>query len=433
MWRILLRFPRNPALLYAEIHERYGDVVRLYDFRRRPWLFLARPEAVRRIHQGNHRAYGRGRFNSPFTDFLGDGLLTSERDTWSRHRRIMNPYFQGEYQRRFLDNAARLVTDLVALWQRRAGGKAFNICPDLELFTYRVVAYSMFGLEDDDEAATVHALDKALEHVSANSFRMYEVPSWLTALPRRRFRRHLVRLERPLRTAIAQARTDAEAGAPRTNLLLELVHERHGLTDVEIRDEILTMLHAGQHTVASGTAFALYLISSHPEVEEKLVAEMRSLGGRQPTFDDLLTMPYLDAVVDETLRLFPPAWGGVREAIVDDVLDGTPVPAGTPVVFSQFVTHRHPDLWTSPHAFRPERTDRAGVNDYRYFPFGGGPHLCIGRDLALLEMKLVIVSVLTRLRLIPSGRRVRPKATLDLVPAGGVHLRVEERGAGTRG
>jgi cytochrome P450 len=433
MWRILLRFPRNPAAVYTGIRKRYGDVVRLYDFRGRPWLFFAGPEAARRIHQGNHRAYGRGRFNEPFTDFLGAGLLTSERDTWSRHRRIIGPHVRGESQQRFLADAARLVADLVARWQQRAGGRAFDICPDLELFAYRVVAYSMFGLVDDDEAGTVRSLDKALEHVSTNSFRLYELPSWLTAASRRRFRRQLARLERPVRAAITRARADARSGAPRTNLLLDLVDDRHRLTDVEIRDEILTMLHAGQHTVASGTAFALHLIATHPAVQDALVAEITGLGGRPPTADDLLTMPYLDAVVDEALRLFPPAWGGVREAIVDDVVDGVPVPAGTPVVFSQFVTHRHPDLWTAPDEFRPDRADRAGPNDYRYFPFGGGPHRCVGQDLALLEMKMVIVALLARFRLVPGGRPVRPRATLDLVPAGGVHLRVEERDGATGG
>jgi cytochrome P450 len=430
LW-LLVRLARNPATMYRDVRERYGATVWLHGFRRNRWLFISRPQDIRRVHQGNHRAYGRGSLNTPFTEFLGDGLLTSERDTWSRHRRLMNPYFFGAGKETFVAAASGEVGTLLDSWAAHSDGAPFDICPSLELFTYRVVAHSMFGLTEGDDAATVRALDSALTYVSRESFRMIGPPARFPSLARRRFRRDMRTLHDLLTPAIAATRARGEQQA--ANLLDELVSSGHALTDAEIRDEVLTMLHAGQHTVASGLAFALYLIGSHPEVENTLLEELRTLRGPVPDFDELSRLPYLDAVIDETLRLYPPAWGGVRESLEPDQLGGIAIESGTPVVFSQFVTHRSGSYWADPEAFVPTRPDRAsGRGDYRYFPFGGGPHLCIGRDVALLEMKLALAAILARFTLRPvPGHKVRPLAQLDLIPAGGIPMRLTPReGAG---
>src|SRR4030095_8657023 len=139
---------------------------------------------------------------------------------------------------------------------------------------------------------------------------------------------------------------------------------------------------AGQHTVASGLSFALHLIATHPAVEADLVEEIAALDGADPAEAAAAALPRPDAVIDETLRLYPPAWGGVRETIGPDQLDGLPLPPGTPVVFAQFAPPRHPRRWQAADEFCPHRSDRAeAATDYRYFPFGGGPHLCIGKDI----------------------------------------------------
>ena len=425
LW-LLLRFPRNPAMVYRDVRARYGDTVWLRDLSGNEWLFIARPQDVLRVHRTNNRGYGRGSLNEPFAAFLGQGLLTSERDTWARHHRLLAPAFRGPAVARFVQAAGPYVLELVGDWAARRGTQ-FDICPDLELLSYRATASGMFGLGSHDEQGTLVALNRALEHVSRESFRMIGRPRWLGAVARRRFRHDLGVLDELVRPAIAGARQhDGEAEG---NLLGLMVGAGQQLIDDEIRDEMVTMLHAGQHTVASGLAFALHLIASHPRVQAELAAEVAPLGQPLPSFDELASLPRLEAAIGEALRLYPPAWGGVREALADDELGGVTIGAGTPVVFSQFVTHRDPALWEDAEEFCPHRADRAaGGGDFRYFPFGGGPHLCIGKDMALLLMKLVLAAVLSRFELRPvPGRTVRPKAMLDLIPSGGVHLALANR------
>lgn len=425
MFWLLLRFPRNPAAVYRDVRARYGDTVWLYDLRGEGWLFVARPADVHRIHRTSNRNYGRGSLNEPFAAFLGSGLLTSERDTWTRHRRALAPAFRGQAVGDYIDEAGPHLVALLEAWAGRCGGKPFNITPDLELFAYRAVASAMFGLAGADERAMLGALDRALAYVSRESFRMIGRPRWLGTLASRRFKADLGVLDAVVLPAIAAAR----AGAVGHRLLSRMTAADQQLTDQEIRDEMLTMLHAGQHTVASALSFTLHLIAGDQRVQDELAKELAPLRRPLPSLDELSKLPMLDAVIEESLRLYPPAWGGVREALADDQLSGVPIKAGTPIVFSQFVTHRDPSLWEAAGDFRPCRADRAaGLDDFRYFPFGGGPHLCIGKEIALLEMKLVIAAVLARFTLIPApGRRLRPRAMLDLIPRGGAYLALADR------
>jgi len=433
LW-LLVRFPRNPAAIYREVLARYGDTVWLYDLRGDGWLFLARPVDVRRIHRTNNRNYGRGSLNESFAAFLGSGLLTSEHDTWARHRRLLAPAFRGQAVARYIGAVRPHVHGLLDRWAQRCGGKPFNICPDLELFSYRAVAAAMFGLNSEGEAKMLGALDRALEYASRESFRLIGRPRWLGARAWRRFKRDLGILDSFVGPALAAVRAatgsvdGADGTAGEDNLLGRMVADQQ-LSDAEIRDEVLTMLHAGQHTVASGLSFALFLIASDERVQGELVEELRPLNRPLPSFEELSELPKLDAVIEESLRLYPPAWGGVREALADDELGDLKIMAGTPIVFSQFATHRAPSLWEAADEFCPFRADRGGgQDDFRYFPFGGGPHLCIGKEIALLEMKLVIAGVLARFRLTPApGRRLRPQAMLDLIPRGGAYLALADR------
>jgi cytochrome P450 len=383
---------------------------------------------VARVHQHNHRNYGRGSLSQPFALFLGSGLLTSERETWSVRRRLMAPHFRAG---RSAGTVAAVWTETGRLldgWAARASaGGAFDICPDLERLTFRIVLGSLFGIDlADREDQALRQLTDALVFVSAESFRMYPLPALLTARSRARFAADIRALDGAVTAAIQQRVAD---GHERGDLLDTLIEADLGPRAA--RDELLTMLHAGQHTVASSIAFALYLLSRHEDVAQRVHVEVAALHGREPGPDDLPALPYLGQVLQETMRLYPAAWGGVREALDDDRLGGHQVPAGTPIVFSQYVTHRHPEFWPQPEEFRPERftgDDVRARHRYAYFPFGGGPHLCIGQDMALVELAIVVAMVVQRFRLRPgSGAPVRPKALLDLVPAGGVPLSLAAR------
>jgi enediyne biosynthesis protein E7 len=424
MMRLIVDLQRDPLTAYTRVRERYGDVVRMSGLNGQAWVFIAAPDSVAHVLQRNHTNYRRGALNRPFTKFLGAGLLTSEKAVWSVHRRIMSPYFRAEFQEDFVTEVWSACGQMLDGWQPAAAdGRVVNVCADLERLTLRTVLRGLFGIRlGSDDKPVLRALDNALTYVSRESFRMYPLPSWLNARARWRFDAEIGVLDEVLGRAIA----DRRAGARRGDLLDALIEAN--LDERALRDEVVTMVHAGQHTVASGIAFALYLLAQNPVVEECLRAELDPLGGRAPGAADLAALPYLGQVVNETMRLYPPAWGGVRESIAGDELGGYPIPADTAVVFSQYVTHRHPDIWPSPGAFDPDRFAEKKVRDlprFAYFPFGGGPHLCVGQPQALIELSIVVAMVLQRYRLsLPPGVTVAPRALLDMVPAGGVPMLV---------
>jgi cytochrome P450 len=192
-----------------------------------------------------------------------------------------------------------------------------------------------------------------------------------------------------------------------------------GLSDQQARDEIVTIFFAGHETTAATMAWAFYLLSQHPDVEERIRAEAKSvLGRRTPTFADLPKLVYMQQVIHEVLRLYPAAYLFAREALVDDVLDGYPIPTNTLIFISPYVGHRDPKYWPDPERFDPERFAPQQVASrprHVYYPFGEGPHVCIGNNFALMEMQLILSMALQRfrLRLVPNHPiALKPEATL---------------------
>jgi cytochrome P450 len=203
-----------------------------------------------------------------------------------------------------------------------------------------------------------------------------------------------------------------------------------GLSDQQARDEVVTIFFAGHETTAATMSWAFYLLSQHPETEERTRAEvLRVLNGRDPAFEDLTNLVYVRQVINEVLRLYPAAYLFAREALVEDVLDGYPIPADTLIFLSPFVAHRDPKYWPDPERFDPDRFSPAEVANrprHIYYPFGEGPHVCIGNNFALMEMQLILCLALQRfrLRLVPNHPiGLHPEATLR--PKYGMKMSIE--------
>ncbi|MEV4211229.1 cytochrome P450 [Micromonospora sp. NPDC049662] len=428
MWPVLWRLRRDPVGVYRRSRQRYGDVVRFREPSGASWVFVAHPDAVATVHQRNHRNYSRGKLNGPFAMLLGEGLLTSEREAWSVHRRVLAPPFRRDRQHDVVDVVQQRTGEMLDEWATGGVGRRFDVCPDVERLTFRVVLQAMFDIDlGDREESVLRHLTEALSYVSSESFRMYPLPEWAVARSRNRFEASVAALDREVGVVLATPRANI-GGSDRGAVFNALAQS--DLPARAVRDELLTMLHAGQHTVATSISFALYLLAVHPWAAERVREELVPLCGRPPKQDDFDSLPYLRRVLLETMRLYPPAWGGVRETVDEDHLSGYRVPGGTPVVFSQYVTHRHPEIWSDPDRFDPDRFTSERMRDlprYAYFPFGGGPHLCIGEEAAMVELTIVVAMVVQRyqLRLAP-GAKVTPLALLDLVPANGVPLILEK-------
>jgi cytochrome P450 len=266
-------------------------------------------------------------------------------------------------------------------------------------------------------------------------FNLSTLMPWLPTPGNRRFRAAACELRGLVLDIIAQRRRENRDYGDLLSMLLAVRDEEtgEGMNDEQLRDEVLTLILAGHETTATALSWTWYLLGQHPEVEAKLHAELDAvLDGRAPTMSDLANLNYTGMVIDEAMRFYPPVWAIGRAAIDDDEIMGYRIPKGSNLLLSQYHAHRHPSFWENPERFEPERfaAERAGGRPrYAYFPFGGGPRMCIGNIFALTEAQLVLATVAPRYRLrLDASHRVEPNPLVTLRPRNGVKVLLERRG-----
>jgi cytochrome P450 len=415
---------------------RYGDVAR-YRTAHLTWYQINHPDGIRRVLQENNRNYGKGSLTlNFFKPVVGEGLITSEGALWLRQRRLIQPIFH----RRSVAAFGALMTDeTLAMLERwrpaMEGGEPLDVPVEMARLALDVVTGALFHAHVGEEPEVIgQAINTIVEDLGYR-FEVPFYPPHRVPTPRnRRFRAAMRTVDQAVYAIIAERRRDGGDEEDLLALLMGTRDEASGeaMGDRQLRDEVMTLFLAGHETTANALSWALYLISTHPLVEGRLREELDEVLGadrRVPTIGDLPDLTYTKMVVDETLRLYPPAWITNRQAIAEDEILGHRIPAGSFVTLSPYVLHRHPDYWTHPDTFDPERfvpgrTD--GRPRFAYFPFGGGPRQCIGQSMALVEAQLVLATVLGRCRLRPtSARPVEAEALATLRPRGGLPMSVE--------
>lgn len=415
---------------------RYGDVAR-YRTAHLTWYQINHPEGIRRVLQENNRNYGKGALTLGFfKPVVGEGLVTSEGALWLRQRRLIQPIFH----RRSVAAFGSLMTDeTLAMLERwrpaMEAGVPLDVPAEMARLTLDIVTGALFHAHVGEGPEVIgRAINTIIEDLG---FR-FEVPFYpprRVPTPRnRRFRDAMRTVDRAVYAIIAGRRREGRDEEDLLALLMGTRDEATGeaMGDKQLRDEVMTMFLAGHETTANALSWALYLISTHPDVERRLREELDNVLGadrREPTIRDLPDLAYTKMVVDETLRLYPPAWITNRQAIAEDEILGHRIPAKSFVSLSPYVLHRHPDFWERPDAFDPERFAPGQDNGrprFAYFPFGGGPRQCIGQSMALVEAQLVLATVLARCRLRPASHRpVEAEALATLRPRDGLRMIVE--------
>lgn len=380
----------------------YGDLVPLRFFWRRI-LFVNHPEYIGQVLATNQRHVVKDIFQRADRALIGNGLFLSEGDFWLRQRRLMQPAFHRDHIAAYGETMVASTERMLAAWQ---DGQTRDIYLDMSYLTMSIVAKTLFTTDVWTDAAKVsEALAVALECLNAR-VRSLEalLPDSLPTPTNLRMRRARRRIDDVVYRIIEERRATGEDRGDLLSLLLRTQDEDGtGMTDRQVRDEVMTMLVGGYETAADLLAWTWYLLSQHPEVEAKLLAELDAvLGGRVPTVTDLPHLPHTANIISETLRLYPPAPALGREAITDFKIDGYYVAKGTDIFVSQWVMHRDPRYFADPELFNPDRwaTDLSSrLPRYAYFPFGGGPRQCIGNTFATMEATLVLATVAQRFRL----------------------------------
>jgi cytochrome P450 len=394
-------------------------------------FFVNDPEAVARVLQGNHRAYGKDTLQYRSLSLVtGQGLLVSEGEEWLRGRRMVQPAFHARTLEALADQVAAAASRLGDQWSAGSGGRlgrphdaVVDVDAAMMRVTLEVVGQALFSTDLGPSAAQlVESVVQALDQVAARARSPLPLPLWWPTPGNRRLRAAVATLDARVDAMVrARAGAGAEAAPDLLGLLLA-----HSADEAAVRDQVVTLIVAGHETVASALTWAWWLVAGDPRVADRLAEESREvLGGRAATLADYPRLPYARAVLDEALRLYPPAWLITRRVLADDVLVGTDVPAGALVILSPYALHRHPAIWPRPDAFDPERFLGAegGPGRAGYIPFGAGPRLCVGREFARVEGVLLLASLAGRFRLSRRpGQLVHPDALVTVRPRGGLRL-----------
>ena len=409
----LPRFRRDPLGLLMSGFETCGDVVRFRLFNRSLYL-VAHPRDVRHVLQDHANLYDKGtRGFRVLRVFLRNGLLTSEGAQWLRQRRIVQPAFHRERIANFGDTMTAAAGQLVDSWLQ-ASSETVDVTADMMRLTLRIVGETLLSTDVSQEADRVgQALHTMLKGANDAIARVVPMPAWWPSRSNRTQQAAMRTLD-DVMLQIIEARRTASATAPGPrggedrDLLAMLMAARdeetgEGMSDAQLRDEVMTIFLAGHETTAIALGWTWHLLATHPEVRQRLEHVIdTALDGRPPTMADLPRLGYVEQVVKESMRLYPPAWVVSRRPMTDDVVGGFRIPAGAIVLTSPYVTHRHPEYWDNPTRFDPDRFDATHPADrppFAYFPFGGGPRQCIGNSFAMMELVLVVSTIAQRCRL----------------------------------
>jgi cytochrome P450 len=363
---------------------------------------------------------------------LGNGLLTSEGDFWRQQRKLAQLAFHRDRVAAYAATMVAATERMLAGW---ADGQVRDVQDDMMRLTLEIVAKCLFSADvSRDTAGASAAMETLIRSFNNRVERWIRLPMAIPTPSNLRFRRAMGRLDRIVFAIIAERRT---SGMDRGDLLSMLLHAQdeddgRRMTDRQLRDEAMTLFMAGHETTANTLAWTWMLLSQNPEAEATLHDELANvLAGRSPTFADLPRLVFADRVITEALRVYPTVWLLGREAVEPCTIGGERVPVGLTLWMSQWVIHRDGRFFDDPESFRPDRWSDGlarRIHRYAYFPFGGGPRICIGNSFAQMEAVLLLATIAQRyqVHLVP-GTVVRLFPTMTLRPDGGVHVVLAQR------
>jgi cytochrome P450 len=428
----LIEFRRDKLAFFTRCAREYGDRVR-FQIGPRPVVLLSDPAMIEQVLGVQQKNFVKHFVLSLLRPVLGDGLLTSEAEPWLRQRRLIQPAFQRshveDYAAIFVAHTERMLSD----W---GDGERIDLHSAMMHLTLSIAAKALLGTEVS--GSEFRSVSRALELLMRDFVYRFEgivkIPLWVPTVWNWRIKRQIRQLDRVIYGIIDRRRRGAQDGDDLLTRLMQATDagaENPGapgtMSDRQLRDEMMTLFLAGHETTANALSWTCYLLAQHPEVEVRLQAELQSvLSGRSPTVADVPRLVYTEQVVTESMRVFPPVYAIGRRSVRNCEIGGYDVPAGTTFLMSQWVLHRDPRFFDDPLEFRPQRwADGLAkrIPKFAYFPFGGGPRVCVGNSFALLEAVLILATVAQQFRFeLLAGQRVIPWPAVTLRPKYGIHV-----------
>ena len=431
LWFAFRRFrPANPILLFQHLAQEYGDIAH-YKIGWNHIVFLNHPDYIREVLVVQNDNFIKERTVQRTRMLLGEGMITSEGARHRAQRQVAQPAF---HRHRIPEYTSTIVREATGLRDRWRSGERRDIAIDMMHLTLNVVAQTLFATDlrrEVDELADainrIMGLYNFLVMLPAAEWLVHMRPPGLAAFVRAR-----QRIDAVVYRMIAAHRQRGFHGSSLLDLMLAASADHDPASEQSLRDQVITIFLAGYETVANALSWTWYLLSQNPECESRFHQEIdRELQGRLPTYDDVSRLRYVEMVLAESMRLYPPAWAMGRYARSDFHLGDFFLPAKTTVLISQFITHRDPRFFPDPLRFDPERLTpeaRSRRTKLTYFPFGAGVRQCIGESFAWMEGVLMLATLAQKwkLRMVP-GHRVEPEPLITLRPKYGMRMQLESR------
>ena len=426
----LFAFRRDP-IAYFRAASQHGDIVRL-PLTRQPLFLVNHPDLIKDIFVTRQKQFKKGRGLERAKKLLGEGLLTSEDPVHLRQRRLIQPAFHRQRIAAYAEQMTYYAQKTSGTWK---SGETRDMAEEMLHLALAIVGKTLFNAEVEGEAGEIG--DALTEVFALFHTLMLPMADLLEKLPIpsvRRFARARARLDVTIYRLIEEHRASGVDRGDLLSMLLLAQDEDDGtqMSDLQVRDEALTIFLAGHETTANALAWTWYLLSQHPDAEAKFHAELDAvLAGRTPTLDDLPSLPFTRRVLAESLRMYSPAWVVGRRVLSEYKMDNYVLRRGDIVLMSQAVMHYDPRFWADPEQFDPDRwTPEAEAErpKFAYFPFGGGPRVCIGEQFAWMEEMLLLATLgqQWKMRLAP-GQVIATQPIITLRPKFGMRMVLEQR------
>ena len=430
--QFMVEIARNPLAMMIAMKEQHGDIAHWRIGPQHLYLF-SHPDLIRDVLVTNGKNFHKSRGLERAKRLLGNGLLTSEGDFHLRQRRLAQPAF---HRQRIASYAVAMSDHAARMSDRWKDGTTLDMHTEMMRLTLGIVARTLFDADVENEAAEIgEALTTAFESFN---FAMLPFTEYLEKLPLpsvRRFNAARDTLDRTIYRMIDERRRSGQDNGDLLSMLLmatDTEGDGSGMSDLQLRDEALTIFLAGHETTANALTWTWYLVSQHPRVEAKLHAEVdRVLSGRAPTFDDMQSLPYTRMILAESMRLYPPAWAIGRRALEPFEARGFTIPKRSVVLMSQYIMHRDARFFPDPDRFDPERWTPDAIASrpkFSYFPFGGGNRVCIGEQFAWMEGVLLIAAIAQKWKMrLVDGHPVEVQPLITLRPKHGMQMTITRR------
>lgn len=422
----------DPLRFLAGLSQKYGEISH-FMVAKLPVFVLSSPEGVKHVLQDQNQRYSKDTIQyNALASITGRGLLTNDGESWLRQRRLAQPAFARSRLINLDQIVVPAVQKLLERWETLCDqGQIIDVDQEMMRLTLEIVGKALFNIDLSQQASTLtHSVLTTLDYIVYRAKNILTLPLWMPTRRNREFIRGLAYLDQTVYRLMAERRKSGESGDDLLGMLLQArdPDTNQPMSDLQIRDEVMTMLIAGHETVASALTWTWMLLAQDPSVRQTLRHEIGAvLNDRYPTTTDLSSLPYTGQVFSEALRLYPPAWVISRKAIEEDEVNGVTIPENSLVILSPYVVHRNVRFWSDPEAFNPEHfSPRAEINRFAYIPFGAGPRLCIGSQFAQIEAQLILAMITQRFWLkLASDTPPQVDALVTLRPHGGLHMRIQ--------